>query len=64
MNLSNGGRTRALVIRCQRHPTYTGLSERHEDCPHCQIVRRMRGATIPAYDREKGIVWKVRWGAE
>ena len=35
-----------LVVRCQDHPTYRGLSHPRRDCDSCEIVHRMRGATV------------------
>jgi hypothetical protein len=34
-----------LVIRCQDHPTYRGLSKPDRFCPGCDAVHRLRGAT-------------------
>ena len=39
----NGAASR-LVIRCQDHPTYRGLSQPRA-CASCQVVHRLRGAT-------------------
>ena len=35
-----------LVIRCQEHPTYRGLSKPKRDCLGCESVRAMRGASV------------------
>ena len=57
-----------LVIRCQYHPSYRGLTKPKRDCRGCESVRFMRGAAMrlhisgpkvsdPEYD-----AW-VRWGS-
>lgn len=55
-----------LVIRCPKHPSYTGLTRRLLDdyCESCEILRRMRGATIPTRvldDLGNPVI--IRWGA-
>jgi hypothetical protein len=57
-----------LVIRCQDHPTYHGLTKPKRNCQGCEAVRFMRGASVrlhvsgtkvsdPSYDAV------VRWGS-
>jgi len=52
-----------FVIRCPKHPTYSGLrKDRHKDCPHCAVVRRGRGATFRVGNID-GLQLIARWGA-
>lgn len=57
-----------LVIRCQDHPSYRGLTKLKRDCLGCESVRLMRGASVrlhvsgarvsdPEYDAT------IRWGS-
>lgn len=57
-----------LVIRCQDHPTYRGLSKPREDCGSCQAVHVMRGGGIAVniYGRDYEAVQTqkiARWGS-
>lgn len=61
--------TPPLVIRCQDHPTYRGLSKPKRDCDGCAAVRTMRGAsvrllvTFPDYGDPPDYNAIVRWGS-
>ena len=56
-------RMEGFVIRCPKHPNYTGLrKDRHKDCPHCAVVRRGRGATFRVGNID-GLQLIARWGA-
>ena len=56
-----------LVIRCQKHPSYTGLSEPRADCEACETVHHSRGASfergIPAGKRQF-VLTRIGWGAQ
>lgn len=58
-------KTPALVIRCQKHPTYTGLKKSRVECKECEVVSYMRGASFLSDLNTRHLgEFRIHWGAK